>query len=165
MALLTMIPTIVPLIQNTGLNIITAQNKLKFRNIVYAIVAVINVISTYIAILYWGIIGAAFCSCIAFVIGPVISMNIYYKKVIGIDIVRFWKNIISMSLAPILMTIVGFYMSFNIGIETIEKFLLGVIGYSVLYMIIMWKYGMNEYEKNIFLQPITTVYKKVLRLT
>ena len=164
-ALLTMIPTIVPLIQNTGLNIITAQNKLKFRNIVYAIVAVINVISTYIAILYWGIIGAAFCSCIAFVIGPVISMNIYYKKVIGIDIVRFWKNIISMSLAPILMTIVGFYMSFNIGIETIEKFLLGVIGYSVLYMIIMWKYGMNEYEKNIFLQPITTVYKKVLRLT
>ena len=70
-----------------------------------------------------------------------------------------------MSLAPILMTIVGFYMSFNIGIETIEKFLLGVIGYSVLYMIIMWKYGMNEYEKNIFLQPITTVYKKVLRLT
>lgn len=93
------------------------------------------------------------------------SMNIYYKKAIGIDIVGFWKNIISMSLAPILMTIVGLYMSFNIGIETIEKFLLGIIGYSVLYMIIMWKYGMNEYEKNIFLQPITTVYKKVLRLT
>lgn len=48
MALVTLIPLAVPLIQNTGLSIVIAQNKHKFRSIVYLVIAVLNVISTYL---------------------------------------------------------------------------------------------------------------------
>ena len=39
-ALLTMIPLAIPLIQNTGLNIVVAQNKHGFRAIVYLLIAI-----------------------------------------------------------------------------------------------------------------------------
>ena len=47
--LLTMIPLAIPLIQNIAFTVITAQNKLKFRTIVYAVIAVLNVIGTILA--------------------------------------------------------------------------------------------------------------------
>lgn len=163
-ALLTMIPLSIPLIQNTGLNIITAQNKLKFRSIVYLIVAIVNVISTAICIRYWGIIGAAFCSCVAFTIGNGIIINIYYSRVIGLHIAEFWKNILSMSLAPFSMVFIGFFINSIFQIDKVYNFFVGVIIYTILYMIIMLKSGMNEYEKDIILQPFNIIYKKVIKV-
>ncbi|MDQ9443851.1 polysaccharide biosynthesis C-terminal domain-containing protein, partial [Serratia marcescens] len=64
-ALYTMIPLAIPLIQNVAYNTILAQKKHKFRSIIYAIIAVVNVISTYMAIPKYGIIGAAVCTAIA----------------------------------------------------------------------------------------------------
>ena len=43
---LTMVPLAVPLIQSIAFSVISAQNKLKFRTIVYAVIAVLNVIGT-----------------------------------------------------------------------------------------------------------------------
>ena len=53
----------------------------------------VNVISTYMAIPRYGIIGAAVCTAIAYVIGNGIIMNIYYYKVTKLDIPKFWLNI------------------------------------------------------------------------
>lgn len=164
-ALLTMIPLSIPLIQNTGLNILIAKNKHKFRAVVYAIVAIVNVITTVIGIKYWGIIGAAFCSCVAFTLGNGVIINIYYAKVIHLDIGIFWNNIIRMSIVPIIMIIIGFYIKPLIGIETIPKFLIGVIIYTLLYLIIMIRFGMNQYERDIFLKPISKIYRKALKLS
>ncbi|MEW9077471.1 oligosaccharide flippase family protein [Terrisporobacter glycolicus] len=164
-ALLTMIPLSIPLIQNTGLNILIAKNKHKFRAIIYTIIAVLNVISTVFAIKYWGIIGAVFCSCIAFTLGNVVIINIYYAKVIKLDIIRFWNNIIKMSIVPIVMTIFGFCVSLLVGIETVPKFLVGVIIYTLLYVMSMIRFAMNQYERNIFLKPINKMYRKTLRIS
>lgn len=164
-ALLTMIPLSIPLIQNTGLNILIAKNKHKFRAIIYIIIAVLNVISTVFAIKYWGIIGAVFCSCIAFTLGNVVIINIYYAKVIQLDIIRFWNNIIKMSIVPIVMTIFGFCVSLLVGIETVPKFLVGVIIYTLLYVMSMIRFAMNQYERNIFLKPINKMYRKTLKIS
>lgn len=164
-ALLTMIPLSIPLIQNTGLNILIAKNKHKFRAIIYTIIAVLNVISTVFAIKYWGIIGAVFCSCIAFTLGNVVIINIYYAKVIHLDIIRFWNNIIKMSIVPIVMTIFGFCVSLLVGIETVPKFLVGVIIYTLLYVMSMIRFAMNQYERNIFLKPINKMYRKTLKIS
>lgn len=82
-AALTMFPLCIPLIQNTGLSIVVAQNKHQFRAIVYFVIAVANVISTYLIVPYMGIIGAALCSCISYLLGQGLVMNIYYYKVTG----------------------------------------------------------------------------------
>ena len=102
-ALLTMIPVTVPLIQNTGLNILYALNKHKFRSIVYTCVAAVNVGLTFWWVEDYGIIGAAAATCAAYVVGNILIINWYYYKKIGLDIPLFWKNIIGMSPVMLVM--------------------------------------------------------------
>lgn len=162
-ALLTLIPVTVPLIQNTGLSIVTAQNKHRFRSIVYLIIAVVNAISTAIAVNYWGIIGAAACSAISYIIGQGLIMNWYYWKKTCINIPLFWKNIIKMSLAPAILIIVGFLVCNYISIDSWIKLFIGIAVYLVIYIPILWFTGMNKYEKDTVKSPLMKITGKLFR--
>lgn len=153
-AMLTMFPLCVPLIQNTGLSIVIAQNKHQFRAVVYLIIAVINVISTYLVVPYSGIIGAAFCSCVSYILGQGIIMNIYYYKVTGLDILLFWKNIGKMAIVPGVMMCVGLFIVKNVDITNWASFLIGVIVYACAYIVLMYNLILNNYEKDIVRKPI-----------
>ena len=160
-ALYTMIPLAIPLIQNVAYNTILAQKKHKFRSIIYAIIAVVNVISTYMAIPRYGIIGAAVCTAIAYVIGNGIIMNIYYYKVTKLDIPKFWLNIAKISIVPVIFSMAGLYIVNKILIiNSIKLFLIEVIVYSVLYIVCIWLTSMNQYEKSIFYDMIKFIKKK-----
>ena len=159
-ALLTLIPLCVPLIQNTGLAIVMAQNKHRFRSVVYLIIAIVNVISTYILVPYMGAIGAALCSAVSYVIGQGFIMNVYYYKVIGINIGLFWKNILRMAITPLIMVIAGFLIKRLISFGNWPMFFVGVIVYSLLFMVLMWVISMNPYEKEMLTKPI---HKIVIR--
>lgn len=158
-ALITMIPLVVPLIQNVGLNILVAQNKHKFRSIVYLIIAIFNVVTTYLCIPYLGIIGAAFCSGISYIVGQGLIMNTYYYKVTGINIPKFWKNIITISIVPISMMIVALFISTKINFYKPSLFMLGVIIYTIIYCLLSYAINMNDYEKDIFRKPIIKLLK------
>lgn len=150
-ALLTMIPLTIPLIQSVAYNILLAQKKHKFRAIIYTIIAIINVVTTWCVIPYYGIIGAAVCTSVAFTIGNGIIMNIYYYKVIRLDIPRFWRNIGKMSIVPIIFILVGNYLvNYLWKIDTIINFLVGICVYSILFLIATWSVTINKYEKGLF---------------
>jgi len=161
-ACILMLPVTVPLIQNVGLSIIQAKNKHKFRTVVFFLIAIANVgISIPLSKLYGGI-GAAIGTAISLVVGQIIIMNIYYYKVIHIDIAKFWKDIIKMSVPVIIVYILG-----KLGYNMIENkgivfLVIGVIIYCLIYLLFMWKFGMKETEKNLLKQPIQKV-KSVLR--
>lgn len=160
-ALLTMIPLVVPLIQNVGLNILVAQNKHKFRSLVYLAIAILNVISTYLAIPYFGMIGAALCSGLSYILGQGIIMNIYYYKVTGLNIKLFWKNILSISWLPLIMIMITILISNYINFYSPVNFLIGVIMYSVIYFIVNYVSCMNSYEKDIFRKPLLGIVNKI----
>lgn len=162
-ALLTMIPLSIPLIQNTGLNIIVAQNKHQFRSIVYLIIAIINAITTYLVVPYFGGIGAAVCSSIAYFIGQGLIMNIYYYKVTGLNIPLFWKNIVHLSRIPILMMIFFYFVLKFIDTYNPFIFLVFVIIYTLIYIILMYIFEMNEYEKWIIKSPILKFEKMMFK--
>lgn len=151
-ALMTMVPLSVPLIQNVAFTTILAQNKHQFRAVIYAIIAVMNVISTYIVLPVYGIIGAAVCTGIAFILGNGIIMNIYYYRVTKLDIPLFWKNIGKMSIVPGISILVE-YPLFNVIIPYISMpvFLTQVVIYSVIYLTLIWVFTMNTYERKLFL--------------
>lgn len=149
-AIMTMFPLCIPLIQNMGLTIVIAQNKHQFRSIVYLIIAVANVIMTYISVPYFGVYGAAACSCIAYIIGQGIVMNIYYYKVTGLDIPLFWKNIFKMAIVPIVMTIICLFLNNFIAINSWKIFLCGVVVFTLIYAILMYLFAFNEYERALF---------------
>ena len=160
-AVLTMFPLCIPLIQNTGLTIVTAQNKHQFRSIVYLIIAMLNVVSTYITVPYHGAIGAAICSCISYIIGQGIVMNTYYYRVTGIDIPYFWKNIIRMSIVPVIMTIVGLFIKNMIELENWFVFLAGVVIYTIIYALMMYIFSFNKYEKELFRTPVCKIIRRI----
>ncbi|MGN0990325.1 MAG: oligosaccharide flippase family protein [Candidatus Ventricola sp.] len=160
-ALLTMIPLAVPLIQGVAFSTIVAQNKHQFRSVLYMVIAVINVVSTYLVIPRFGIIGAASCTAIAFIVGNGIIMNGYYSFKIGLDIKGFWKNIGKISVVPLLMIIAGYYIvNVKLNIAGMVPFLAGVVLYSVIFVGLSWFFSMNSYEKNLF----SGIFCKALRI-
>lgn len=150
-ALLTMIPLVVPLIQNVAYNTILAQKKHQFRAIVYTIIAIINVVSTYLVIPKFGIIGAAVCTSVAYIMGNGIIMNVYYSRVIKLDILGFWKNIGAISIVPFIFIIIGLYLiNIILPIISITVFVIEIVIYSVFYILCTWCFSMNAYEKGLF---------------
>lgn len=160
-AVFTMFPLCIPLIQNTGLTIVIAQNKHQFRSIVYLIIAIVNVVSTYLVVPYWGILGAAVCSGIAYIIGQGIIMNVYYYKVTRLNIPLFWKNILKMAVIPMGMTLVGLFVRRIYNMDTWVPFLIGVIVFSIIYVVLMYLFILDEYEKNIFIDPLKKIIRRI----
>ncbi|MBY0759335.1 oligosaccharide flippase family protein [Sellimonas caecigallum] len=159
-AIITLIPLSIPLIQNTGLSIVIAQNKHQFRSIVYLIIAIVNVMSTYCVVPYLGGVGAALCSAISYIIGQGVIMNIYYYKVTMINIPLFWKNIILLTIIPFIMTIAGLCVFYYFKLNSWLILFSAIIIYSLLYILLMFKFSMNSYEKDIIWKPLSKIIFK-----
>jgi len=148
-ALILIIPVCFPLIQNLGLSIMQAMNKYKFKSISTFIMAIFNIlISIYLSKLY-GAIGAAIGTALGLIICNIILINIYYYKVIKIDVIKFWKNIFLMTIPFIIpIIIILFLMSF---IKLHGYFYLIIFGgiYTMIYSIICYTMVMNNYEKEL----------------
>lgn len=159
-ACLLMVPLSVPMIQTVGISILQAKNKHKFRTLVYLAIAVLNIIITLILTPKFGGVGAAIGTAISTVLGQGIIMNIYYYKKAKLDMPRFWREILKMSIPVILLAVLGVIMT-KYWVAT--KFVVLVIQiaiYSVAYAALMWTFSLNSYEKNLVLVPV----KKILRI-
>lgn len=162
-AVLTLYPLAVPLIQNTGLSFVIAQNKHQFRSIIYLIIAIGNVISTYLIVPYMGAIGAALCSCVSYLLGQGLIMNIYYWKVTGLDIPRFWGNILRMAIIPGAMMVLGLFVLEHVLLDNWLSFFLGVAVYTGIYALLMYRFIMNDYEKDIIRRPVQKILSRFHR--
>lgn len=162
-SIFTMVSLCVPLMQNVALQIIRAQNKHKFRSLVFLAVAIVNVIGTWICVHYYGIIGAAAVSGIAYMIGPVIIMNWYYYKKIGLEIGRFWKNIFPIFICPVSLCIITCIISNFINFDKWIPLFIGILCFAVLFIIISWKFVFTDYEKDIFRGPVLKIVRKFRR--
>lgn len=156
-AIILIIPLCLPLIQNLGISIMQAKNMHKFRSIVLFMIAVANVaISIPLAKLYGGI-GSAIGTSLSLIIGNVIIMNIYYQKKVGINVIKFWKEIFQMTITFIIpIAIILIIMNLITLHGYIHVIVFGGI-YSLMYALVCYALVMNNYEKRI----IDKVLKKV----
>lgn len=162
-AVLMMIPNMIPLVQSVCLSIIVAQNKHKFRSIVYLGIAIVNVVGTWIVLPHWGIIGAALMTGIALIIGQGVVMNWYYWKKTGLDIIRFWKELGEIYILPCVMCIVTIILSSKIDFYNIWLMIIGILFYTIIYCLGSWKFVMNSYEKSLVMIPIEKLIRKIKR--
>ena len=150
-------PSIVPLTQNIGISIIQAKNMHQFRAVVYILIAVINVaISIPLAKLYGGI-GTAIGTAIANICGQIITMNIFYYKVIKLDIPKYWNFFLKMFIEYGIMSLIIKYIISNFN-NNVIIYILEIILFCLLYCIITF-INLNKNER-IFFKGITN---KVLR--
>ena len=156
-ALLLAIPCTVPLIQNIGIEIERALNIHKFRCITYLIMAVFNLCLTiYLAPIY-GAIGAAIGTAISFVVCQGFIINIHYHKHCNLDILNFWKNILSISKGFVIPIAVGIFIMRFISIHNIFVMLALILLYTSIYCLSVWFLSMNSYEKGLVLSPIRKI--------
>lgn len=156
-AIILIIPLCLPLIQNLGISIMQAKNMHKFRSIVLFAIAIANVaISIPLAKLYGGV-GSAIGTSLSLLIGNVLIINIYYQKKVGINVIKFWKEIIKMTIPFIIpIALILFLMNFVTLHGYTHVIVFGGI-YFIFYAVVCYFIVMNSYEKDI----IDKVLKKL----
>lgn len=159
-ALLLMTPALIPLMQNVGIEVQRAKNKHQFRSLVYLAMALVNVGITIVFAKMWGEIGAALGTTISLLIANGLIMNIFYHKVIHINILAFWKEIIKIVPALILPVAVGTIVKCLYSFGGLWDFGLLVLAYSLVYITSMLLIGLNSEEK----KTVHSAIKKLLRL-
>lgn len=158
--LVVMIPLTIPLIQNLGITILQAKNMHKFRSNIYIAIALFNVVISIPLAKILGGFGCALVSGMCFLIGNGIIMNIYYYKKVNIDIPKFWNNIIKITIPVVISLLLSTLInSFISGSGFIHIIIKGML-FSLIYIILAIKIGMNDYEKNLIMNPLKKILKK-----
>lgn len=157
--LILMIPTTIPLIQNVCLSILRAKNKMLYRTIVVSVMAVFNFAFTLIGVPIYGPVAACIGTALGLVGANIIAMNIYYVKVIHLNVIRIFRNVLSRTwlccvVASICLLIADNYLS-----GSWMCWMLKVCVFLVAYQFMLLIYGMTDYEKNYFIGA----FRKVLR--
>ena len=141
--------SIIPLIQNMGIIVLQAQNRLKFRSLLYLAISLLSIVVAIPLAIKHGGIGCAVATSGALLLGQGLIMNIYYSRSIKLDIIGFWGQIAKMSALPILATVVGLLVLRNIAIDNITIFLgVGAL-FIAIYLPLMWLFMMNQSERDI----------------
>ena len=159
-ALLLVFPASVPLIQNLGIEIQRAQNKHKFRAIVYTFMALANVVMSVFLCQWYGAVGSAVGTAISLLLANGLIMNIYYHRCCGIDVVAFWKGILRLSAGLVLPVGCGLLMGMFVDLSNGVYFVASILLYTAVYGASMWFFGMNEEEKALCMKPIRKVMAK-----
>ena len=146
-ALCIMIPISIPHMQDIGIDLQRAVNKHQTRSIVYACIAVMNILLTIPLIKALGIVGAAFATGISLTLGQGFFMNIYYQKVLKIDIKLFWREIVSIIIPQFALAIIFYIVSCFIIVDKWWKLIVMGFIYLVAYMSISYLYIFNPQEK------------------
>lgn len=147
LACILMLSVTIPLIQNVGISILQVKNLHKFRSLVFLGIAVLNIILSVVLVNIYGVIGAAIGTATALILGQGIILNIYYYKKININIPEFWRQILEMTI-PVLMSLLIGIIIVNLIPLNKWSFIPQIILYIIVYVLLMWNLGMNEYERN-----------------
>lgn len=148
-AIVILIPFVVPLIQNLGLQLLYARNKHKFRSILLLIIAIFNVIVSIPAAKLYGGFGCALVTGISFLIGQIIILNWYYYKRMKIDIPLFWKKITPLIITFICNLGLSHFIFIQFSQNNWTVLIIQFVIYSITYIVSSWLLGMNNYEKDL----------------
>lgn len=148
-------------IQSIGIEIQRAKNMHKFRSVLCFFIAIANVGLSIPLCIYFGATGAAIGTAVSLILGNGLIMNIYYHKKVGLDVIKFWKNIFAFIPSLILPTAYGILSNIFFATTGFVQFAVQVIVMCIIYILSVFFIGMNKFEKNIIITPI----KKILKIS
>lgn len=161
-ALLLILPATLPLVQNLGLAIIQAMNKYKFKAVATFIMAIFNIIISIFLARAYGAIGAAFGTTMA-ILYNIIIMNIYYKRAIKLEVMRFWKNIFLMMAKFMIPIVLVVGLKFTTNLHGWSAILVYGGIYVIIYLITAYLLVANKYEKHLINAFLNKVHLKKRR--
>lgn len=158
--LLLIIPTACILVENIGVYIMQAKNLHKGKAFITLFSAIFNVIISIPLAKCYGGIGSALGTCLSLVICNLIIINIYYKRVVKLNSIQFWCNILKISIPLIIVFMIGWFVNYRfINADGLIKIILFAGIYSTAYFVIAYFISFNDYEKSL----INGFLKKIVR--
>ena len=148
-ALFLVIPILIPLIQNVGIEMQSAINKHQFRSIIYMIIAISNVAISIPLAGKWGAVGAAMGTAFSLLIGNGLIMNIFYHKVLHINMKYFWKEILKTWKGFLIPTILALLITRCVAFDNMRIFLINAVIFTVVYCVSILTFSCNVEEKKL----------------
>lgn len=141
------VPLVIPLTQNTGIEIQRAKNRHRARSVAYLCMAAVNLALTAALAPVLGYWAPAIGYVAYIVLGCGLFMNWYYQRRIGLDMVRFWGRV-----APVLGVCVIATAACLLGASVLPVsgwllFLAWGAAYSVLYALLVWFVVLDDEER------------------
>ena len=160
-SLLFFIPLTVPLIQNLGITILQARNEMKFRSVLYIIIALVSLAMQIVMTRYFGGIGCAMGVSGALVVGQILIMNVYYRRRQDLDIKTFWKEISKMSIIPIVLIFSSMLVIRHFfALDSWGKLILGIAAFSLVYIPLFFRFSMTDDERNLFISMVHKIFAR-----
>lgn len=157
-SLLLIVPFTIPLIQNIGLTILQARNQMKFRSLLGLAAAVVSFGLQIPLAKFYGGVGCALGVSIVLLLAQGLTMNVYYRVKQNIDIGLFWKEILKMTIMPVLVTILASFVIGQFIFDSLLSLGFGIMAFLTVYLPLFFIFSMNAYEKNLIL----SAFKKIL---
>lgn len=159
-ASIIMLAYTLPLVQGFGNSVLKAKNKLAFKALVYLSLLIIGtIIGGFLAKTY-GAIGMILGTVAGWLLAQNI-MNVYYYKVIKLNILRFFKALLAKTLIVFVVTLLIGYVLNLIPGSGWFNFILKVVLYAICYSVLMYQFGINKSEKELFDTILNPVLKRL----
>lgn len=158
-ALLIMIAYTIPLAQGFTGSIIEAQDKVAFKSITYLVFMALGTLLGYFLAQQYSALGMIVGSVVGWIIAQNI-MNVYYYKVLKLNLLRFFKELFMKTLPTQLIVVaIGYGINFIPG-EGWINFIIKCGLYSAVFALLMYSFGMIPYEKQLFAGVLSKFSKK-----
>ena len=158
--LLFFVSLTIPLIQNLGITILQARNQMKFRSLLYIVIAGVSLAFQIILSQEYEGLGCAIAIAGALFLGQGLIMNIYYHKKQGLDIWTFWKEIMKMSIVPIVIGVSSICFLNTISLSNWLELGMAIFIFAMIYIPSFFCFSMNRSERDLFIKPVLKLLKR-----
>lgn len=143
-----MVASILNLSQNTISSVLKAKNKLHGKSLILAISTAVNFVITLLLVPKLGALGAVIGSAFSLLFGYGLALDIYYHKVIHINMFTYYKKTYA-GIVPVtlLAMLVGWGITWLIPLGGWLGFLLKGCCYVAVFAVLMYLLGLNREEK------------------
>ena len=158
-SLIIMIVYTIPLVQSFGNSLLEANKKVSFKAITYLMFISAGTVSGYFLYDYFGSLGMVIGVSSGWAISIVI-LNIYYQKVLKLEITRFFSKLFQKIIFLFAVVIaIGWCLNYW-KLSGWGGLLVHIILYCIVYLSIMFRFGLSAEERSLFYDLIPKKIKR-----
>lgn len=154
LAIIMIFPVMIPLTQNTGIEIQRAKNKHKIRSLIYILTSAIDIGVSSLLIPRIGYWATAIGYITSIILGTGIFMNWYYQTHIGLNMLYFWRNMLPTVTFALALTGICEAGCVAFPVQSILSFIIWGIVYSTLFLSMAWRFSLAENERKKLLMRV-----------
>lgn len=147
-ALMLMFAHMLIMTESIGTKILWAMNKHQLLSVVKFLIVVLNVGLTVVLIKWNPLIGATIGTVISLMLGDVLSMNIIFKRNIGISLKAYYIGLFRGILPCLVLSALAGFGVLMMPISGVLGLVVNIVTMTAVYAVTMWGFGMNKQEKN-----------------